>query len=264
MCIDQIINIIIGVCTLSASLIALFTLLEIKRQRKESNKPEPAIKSCLVHIYGMKFKNYYFPFNFSQELYKDENSIANAFLSDFYIELVNVGIRSAKNILVEWNFDFNKTLELIEKDNKDGLFKININSKLLEILFPLNEYKEFNMIENQMGSKCFDFLLNSTPESFDTIRLMFPRVVLKLYLIKLCLVFGYYKKDEKDKNLLSRIDPLDFPDLELKINYEDIAGVPYLKRFVLRINLVTFTNPMTTELKHLVGTLQIKADEVKN
>lgn len=72
------------------------------------------------------------------------------------------------------------------------------------------------------------------------------------------------QKRRKDKNLISRIDPLDFPDLELKINYEDIAGVPYLKRFVLRINLVTFTNPMTTELKHLVGTLQIKADEVKN
>ena len=59
----------------------------------------------MVHIYGKKFKTIV-SFNFSGT-YKDENWIANAFLSDFYIELVNVGIRSAK-YFAEWNFDLIK------------------------------------------------------------------------------------------------------------------------------------------------------------
>lgn len=96
MCTDQILSLLTGIGTLAASLIALFTLLEIKRQRKESNKPEPAIKSTLIGVYGIEFKDYYFPFNFSQS--NDTESESKNDIMDFRLDLVNVGIRSAKTL----------------------------------------------------------------------------------------------------------------------------------------------------------------------
>lgn len=259
MCIDQIISLIVGLGTLSASLIALLTLLEIKRQRKESNKPEPAIKSTLISVYGTEFKDYYFPFNFSQS--NDSGTESSNKIMDFRLDLVNVGIRSAKNIKVLWDFDFKKAIDNIESLNQDGLFKINLSNTRLEILFPKADYKEFNMIKNQLGEKQFDFLLNSTPESFNTIYLRIPIAVLKLYVIKLCLLFGYYKSD---KNIHpKKVEVGEFPKLVLIINYEDIAGVPYKKTFDFEIDLFSFADPMAIKLNHKIGELEIKANEVK-
>ncbi len=260
MCTDQIISFLTGIGTLAASLIALCTLLEIKRQRKESNKPEPAIKSTLISVYGMEFKDYYFPFNFSQSNDSDSETVND--IMDFRLDLVNVGIRSAKNIKVLWEFDFKKAIDFIETLNQDGLFKINLSDKRLEILFPKADYKEFNMIKNQLGEKQFDFLLNSTPESFDTIYLNIPIAVLKLYVIKLCLLLGYYKSDKSTQP--KKVQFGEFPKLILRINYEDIAGVPYKKTFNFDIDLFSFTDPMTTRLEHKVGKLIIKANELHN
>lgn len=259
MCTDQIISLLTGIGTLTASFIALFTLLEIKRQRKESNKPEPAIKSTLIGVYGMEFKDYYFPFNFSQS--NDTDSNLKHDIMDFRLDLVNVGIRSAKNIKVLWEFDFKNAIDCIETINQDGLFKINLSVKSLEILFPKADYKEYNMINNQLGEKQFDFLLNSTPESFDTIYLNIPIAVLKLYIIKLCLLLGYYKSDKSTQP--KKVEFGEFPKLILNINYEDIAGVPYKKTFDFDIDLFSFTDPMTTKLEHKIGELIIKANEVK-
>jgi len=71
-------------------------------------------------------------------------------MMDFRLDLVNVGIRSAKNIRVLWEFDFKNAIDCIETINQDGLFKINHGDKRLEILFPKADYKEFNMINNQL------------------------------------------------------------------------------------------------------------------
>ena len=259
MCTDQIINLITGFGTLAASLIALFTLLEIKRQRKESNKPEPAIKSTIMYVYGFEFQDYFFPFRFSHLNYSG-TEFKSDFL-DFRLELVNVGIRSAKNIKVKWEFDFKNAIDSIEKVNQDGLFKINLSEKKLEILFPKADYKEFNMINNQLGEKRFDFLLNSTPESFDTIYLTIPPSIMKLYVIKLSLLFGYYKTDKSTQHKI--VDFGDFPKLILNIEYEDIAGVPYKKIFDLKTDLLSFTNPMITKLEYKIGELIIESNEVK-
>ncbi len=256
---DNIINIITGIGTMTASLIALFTLFELKRQRKESNRSEPFVKSTFVFIYGLKAGEYYFPFCYSPKKL-DEEKIQDYSLTDwdFNLELVNVGFRSAKNIILNWNFSFKKAIDLIEKYNKDGLFKINLDDKVLDIIFVKSGYSQTDLFINQMNKQLFDFLLNSTSESFHSISLRFPIVVLELYSIYLCLIFGYYKNE---KSIMRKFDIPDFPVLKLLLQYKDIAGVQYSKNFNLNITCSSFSNPMITQLKEKIGAYEIKVAE---
>lgn len=257
---DQIINLISGLATLSASLIALFTLLEIKRQRKQSYKPEPVIKSSLIYVYSEKFKEYYFPFKISRELYKNENSIVNLSFSDFYLELVNVGISSAKNLSIKWDFDFNKAISTIESKNEDRLFLINYNTKSLEIKFPLDNYREVNVVKNQFEIINFDYLVNSTSNSFDVIPLRVPVAVMRLYLVYISLALEFYNINEKS----SKNGSLDnFPELSLNIRYEDISGNKYSKFFNVEFDFVSFMNPMDIKFKHETGTILVNIKEKK-
>lgn len=253
-CIEMLMNIIASIGTLIAALIALFTLLEIKMQRKESNKPELAIRGKLIFIYSIKYKDYYLPFLFSDsEIYSQEREEG---LSNCKLDVVNVGIRSAKNVKCEWEFDFESAIDSINRLDSDRLFDFNLCNQRLVVAMDKAGYKKYTMIENVFRIQQFDFILNSVTGSYDTVYLYIPTIVLEFFTIKHCLLSGYYKSDEISPSHTSDIE---FPKPIVKIYYEDISGIHYNKKYVFDVNLMSFTNPMNGSSERSVGELTIVA-----
>jgi hypothetical protein len=253
MSIKEIIELLTGIGTLGASFIALFTLLEIKRQRIEANKPELTLKSTSIHIYSYKYKKFNLPLIFVKKPLKENQIADRSLLSSLFIDLINVGIHSAKNIMVYWDFNFKTAIEQINLNNKNNLFMFNLRERVLFIDFLNGELKKTNNIELYKNKHSFGFLLSSSSGSFDTVHLNFPSVVLELFLIDIYL-----------KNSFDLIVPPKFPELKLNLEYEDIAGVHYSKKFSFDFDISFLCMPIFFDgPAHEVGQLEIKATEMK-
>lgn len=260
MCSAEVMNVVTGVSALSASLIALFTLCEIKRQRKEANKPDIAVRQKLVYVHGVRYNDFTLPFLFSESgepVAKPNDAVSNCSL-----DIVNFGIRSAKDIKLRWEFDFKGAINSIKEQDDEKIFNLELIGNILKVSMQLSGYKVSNLYMNQLRGVDVDFILNSTPDSFDTIYLQFPIIVLELYVISLCLSLGFYKSENVESPEKGELGQFRKPLLIME--YKDIGGVRYAKTFSFDIDMVLFDDPMKVMANQRVGELVITSKEMKS
>ena len=255
----ELIIILSGIGTFISSLIAIFTLIEVKRQRLALYKPDILIKSFFTSISKsplQKEKGELILFKTS-----DFNDYSNKYKelkfevgSKYKVE--NLGFGIAKNIKCEWNFDTKKAIKFIEKNisnrhklhfikelnlytledknNEDYRYasNANIRENTIDYISPINIQKHFHF--------------HTIPEI-----ITFTHYLYFLFELKLIGTSGknFHIFDYKDYK---------FPNPVLKISYKDLNGKKYKKKFKFKVSAISSQIGDISDLKKDFGYLQFE------
>lgn len=226
-----IIEILAAIGTFISALVALYTLLEIKKQRKSTYKPELFLDSFFFELATnpffveeeklMKFKNNV-KGNKKSKKRKDESIYVN-----YYLE--NLGFGFAKLIECKWEFDFEKAIKELKK-----IAPKNIEwSQILEYTsmnFENGNHDSFNY--NELKVQKIDFIAPDDKNSEKKSE-TFPHCIIKIYVYYLIFKHNLYFFEAKNfhyeyfKSL---------PNIKLKLSYKDLNGELYRKSLILEIN----------------------------
>lgn len=211
----EIISAVSGFAALLTAIIVFFTLIEMKRQRQSSYKPD------------LTFKPVHFSFSatFTDALQhkissKKINGDSNKAHYEPSTEIYNVGLGSAKNLCVTWRFDYQKAIKLIK--NAEGKFglTISLENMLLQIKDKVVTWIEITYDLRQD----IDYLLPASIAN-ETARLLIPSSY--VHLLSFYFIFHVYKNP--DENILFNF--ADFPELKMNTKFNDIGGKTYSKKY---------------------------------
>lgn len=123
----ELINVLSGIGTFISSIIAVYTLKEVIKQRLSTYKPEILIKSFVVYINKspLELKNeellQYYSTNFNE--YNNPENLENKYSVSCLYKVDNFGFGPAEKIRCTWKYDTEQALKLIEKElNEDYYF----------------------------------------------------------------------------------------------------------------------------------------------
>lgn len=214
---------------LSAALVALFTLLELSRQRKSAYKPD----LCVLKMYfdvkpGFIGQISNVPFTVDwvpQELTQPKTTYFTS------IRIVNVGFGAAKNIKAKWEFDFNSIIEevnqMAQKTFQD--FYLCQNEHQLSIASKgTNHYS----VNNKMDLFQIEYLLPSASQPNGHDIYLPPAYVL--------LVSAYLFLCVKEKRQFSEIR---VPIIKLALSYADIGKERHNSKHKLECRIIFMTSP---------------------
>lgn len=225
------VNLVLQVATvgsaIGAAASAIFTwrsAKEIKEQREAMYRPELAIDSCVVDIYGnlnlnaIATSKYKRVANFGWEVLNNE-------LSEFILlELQNIGLGSATSISFCWKFDYPLTFKIL-KEIDDSL-----------------TFKNRGMYIQVQGDGFNNFyypFMELVPLSVNTIPTLkklpigMPRIVLMQYLYYFALL---YKANNYDTRKYFTEDFKVMPKPVLELTYYDVVGKKHIKTFEFSIS----------------------------
>lgn len=218
--IDQWISLGTLILTFATTLIILFTLFEMSRQRKNSYKPHIVIPKQFIYA---KTKKDPFSDIWSLNSLKDISSKKLEKIKDYTISLYNLGLGPAKNIEMTWKFDEDiiKKIKKISKKN-DMLLVINKNFISVE-----SEKRNIYHAVNRNLEDHRDYLLpsNISKEGLECQIPLSYKALMSLYI----------HLSWRDDDALSNLNM--FP-LYLAIYYEDISGKKYVQKFSFEIEII--------------------------
>ncbi|MET4082846.1 hypothetical protein ABIB40_002810 [Pedobacter sp. UYP30] len=249
------------VATLVTALATFWTVLEVKKQRETSYRPEIYLGNQQINFYGLKWKDTFLPFSYSTEEIKEFNDMSCE--NYINIDLHNVGFGVAKAIEYEWSFDIQRVIESIDQVNHIGFFHVHYD-KILEISAPQIEFKFSHMVTNQLRKNTVNYILSSSIEKIAT-KINVPSCYIDLYLIFLSSALNYYsKKSETKKEVKTHnIELENFPQLKLKLAYKDLHGKSHSKSFGLRFSFNHLSSPENaTETRREYGQQLLVATEI--
>lgn len=224
MTIDQYVSIASSIGTVLAATIALFTLLEMRAQRKRSHQPDIIVDKKV-------FEQIPDPTSSNTSLWVEKiNSSLNPMkgqnvFKKFSLRIINVGLGTARNIEIEWDFDIKKIIETINSIEVDN--KILLSKGFLEA----NEGKTLVSTKNHF--KKTDFILPFSSENN-----VFECIVPLAYIY---LVSTLYKKHSFEGNGKSTISAFKFPKLHLEIKYSNIENDKFKRTFDIEIDPIMYT-----------------------
>ncbi|WP_214629718.1 hypothetical protein [Paenibacillus agaridevorans] len=212
-----------SLAALFSSLIALLTLFEMRAQRRNSLRPEIVIKRSYIYLFWEEEGKGDLPINW----YNNNDSARSKNSTQKYtLRIINIGLQTAKDLTVEWQYDINKFIDLIHKYNDDNLYRIEVSdSKWLNIKSKngdqginlkndLSEYLGF-MGTGKNDDEC---LYLDVPISLQT---------LISVLLSLC--------DSSNGKVLEYQ-----PEISLILQYKDISGKEYSKTIKLLFSVSAF------------------------
>lgn len=228
--IKEIIFIVSGIGTFSSAVVAMVTVLEIKKQRTSPYKPELILDS---------FVSFFFADNF---LSKDDNRIyqttkylennqkrlkeTDKNISIHYL-LKNIGFGSAKYINGYWNFDYKKASKVLRK-HVDEDFVVENDYSGFSIRNEKNDFWLF-FSKSDLGKDTIDFIL---PESQgengkgQTI----PNIITRAFTYYI--VFKYkIKVGVNEEHCYEEFEEL--PKPSFKLTYKDFNNKKHTKNFEL-------------------------------
>lgn len=104
MILSEIISLVSSIAALATSVIALFNVVELIKQRKQSVIPEVAFKEGTFHIYNAS--NSPIPLKWvGTNMYNYDSD------NPFQFECFNIGIGSCKKVKLTWSYDVERFIE---------------------------------------------------------------------------------------------------------------------------------------------------------
>lgn len=232
----DLIEIIAGLGTFISALIALFTLIEVKKQRQSTYKPELVIKSFIIAPSKSPLR-----LNLDELLaYKvsDFNDYSSNFnevpfqITPIY-RVDNFGFGIAKNVKCTWKFDIKKAISLIEKA-LDNSYRINNhhNYYFLEHL----KKQEFHYSSNQqINSDDTDYIAPISIQKNHDYHSV-PGIIIFSHL--LYLIFKEKLQGENPKQFyVFEFD--EFPKPCIYIEYFDLNNKKYSKTMTFEVAAVS-------------------------
>lgn len=224
------INIAIASIAFITSIIALFTINEMRKQRIHSYFPDLNMANFKFYLY----KGDYDSREDSIILYcyknkKELNEPINGY-NELTIGINNIGFGVAKNIKWSWNFNIDLAQQEICKNTK---IKWILENDYLGVKYnKLNIDWYFNINSDNIGGNA-NFIL---PYSYENkaIEIVIPEYFIFLYWLYVVSLL----EDETLKTL-----DLNFPPLELNLNYTDIHSNNLTKVFFIELHFDIFRSP---------------------
>ncbi|SRR6266487_6223810 len=215
-------------------LLVLFTLLEMRNQRKAAQKPDLLISESSIYVHTSNFPDSSrsgspIPraWSRSKEL-KASMDYPNP-LGVSIITLYNVGFGVAKNITLTWTSDYDKTIQqlkdyfyrnsipIIIQVNNDGVTVIEEEPPKSEVGFVIGSY-----------SASHDFLM---PVSITSEGLVtdVPNIFVELVSLYFYSLQHHFKQKLLSKREIPDLE-IDKPTLELELHYDDMENYHYSRK----------------------------------
>ncbi|MCC6372302.1 MAG: hypothetical protein IT236_14965 [Bacteroidia bacterium] len=234
---SEIINLLAGIGTFISALIALFTLLEVKKQRLSMYKPEILIKSFILSISKS-------PLLKKEELLEYRVIDFNDNSNNYYqtklepspnYKLDNFGFGIAKNIVCKWEFESDIAIEMIKKIFPNNYTFRTISELNIYFLKKLDNEEFHFSINSDIDNQTIDFIAPINQQKHYHFHAI-PSVIIYTHYL-----FLIFKKDLLTENCANFrfFEFENFPRPILKIEYSDINNKKYKKTFKFRITAVS-------------------------
>lgn len=218
-----------GIGVFITSVVTLFTLFVLIRQRKDSFRPRVIFGDRLNAICRSEDDNVLK--TKWEDAYPDEVEK----VIDFAFELLNVGVGIAENVIVSESFSINKAIKFIKKIDVENEFSFQEIDDTIEIRTSFDD--SFTIV-----------YLDNTPRELGTFIKIQQDKPQKYVFTDTCLVFlscfNYLR------NKYDRFMSLDkFPNYYYNIQYEDIEGKKYKSKYECKISSIIIDNYTFTFIK---------------
>ena len=235
----ELILILSGIGTFISSIIAIFTLTEVKKQRLSLYKPEILLKTFLVTISKSPLVKesgellYYKVSNFN-DYSNNYNDIQFEVFPKYKVE--NLGLGIAKNITCKWSFDVKAAIKEIEKIMPNNLsFDYHKDLNLYFLQNNLNE--EFHYSSNaDIHKQNIDYISPIKIQQhfhFHSI----PDIIIFTHILFLLLKNDLIEETGKDFHIFS-FDKYKFPEPTLHIEYRDLNNKKHSNKFNFKLDAV--------------------------
>jgi hypothetical protein len=226
------INIIASVGTFLSALIAAYTIIEVRKQRRSSYKPELFLDSFCYFasnnplLYHELVMYRVSPFN---EIFEGKNENPKRISVNYKLE--NLGFGIAKSVECQWEFDYKKAIEIIEDQLPDGYYL----NRVLDDYISLEHVSKSIYISfylKDLEKQAFDFVRPASVGE-NKKHLAIPNIIIDCYLI--VLILKYQLLENTCKNY--RYEEFeDFPKVTLNLKYKDLQNKVYKKKLSLNIS----------------------------
>ena len=256
------ISILAGIGTFIASIVAVFTLVEVKKQRLAIYQPEVLIKSFLIAISKsplLKESNELLEYKTLDFNDHSKNFDGTKFsVSTNYI-VNNLGFGVASNVKCKWNFDYAKSIKLIEKVMPQR-YSFSYYESLKTYFLNNMHNEEFQLSFNvNMEAVYIDYIAPISVEKHYHEHSI-PRAITLCHYLYLLFVLGLNGRAGENFNHLD-FSEYKFPTPKLEIEYFDINGKKYRRTFTFKVFAVTTQIDEKLDLTKEFGYLTF---EVKN
>ena len=226
--------IINSISTLIVALIAIFTLIEVYKQRKSSYKPELIIEHQNFKL--IKYTEFEIPVIWMNRIEQFDivsKNEANPMFSDegFKIPVHNIGLGTAKNIQITFSTDLKKTINKINKLDVNKNIKIEFENSSFISFEPKKEnyflYKGITFNFQNEFKISIDYILPSQIEKEAT------NINVPMHYLYLCsiLIYLWNKSETKDKGFI------ELPILNMLIEYRDIGNKRYKRKLSISFEI---------------------------
>ncbi|MBI2004454.1 hypothetical protein HYS72_03255 [Candidatus Pacearchaeota archaeon] len=222
----QTISLIVNVVV---SLILLWTLFEMRNQRKSMYMPELLIKNHAFKIRKKKDLKFSWEFNIPSS-------------SNFLLSITNVGFGIAKNINLGYSYDVDKFVRLIRELDTRNLFNLKKEDAWIKL--------EGNKLKSLINLKCLAYFDNFLKNNED-MKISLPYSYQQLFSIMV-----FLSLQSSSENFSKYINMI--PKLKLKINYQDIGERKITKKYVLNMKMFMFDKSSNENYIMCEGLLKAK------
>ncbi|MBM9578646.1 hypothetical protein JWG45_15985 [Leptospira sp. 201903070] len=228
----EIIIILSSIGTFLSALFAVWTIVEIKKQRESAYRPEIMLDSFLAHLFWDRAlsDDSFFYYKIDKIKQNNEGEILNR-PRKIYIDYIlqNIGLGTAKYIKCNWVYDIQKALNIlssvlpteleIENDGEESYLIRNTNNGSIQYLSFFQE-----------GVQSIDYILPETLGRHGKGEVL-PEIVANILTYYLVYKYKLYLKETISNSL---DDFAEFPTLSVFIEYLDVANKVYYKEFALK------------------------------
>lgn len=216
------VSLLSSIGVLLTALVALATLLELKRQRKASYRPE----------IGLSTERYILVINELDKglfniVWRDSENIED---SHPFLNIVNIGLGLAKNIKISWDYDVEKHIEIINKLKKD--IELDIDVYIEDGLLKIKGKEKQYFISLDEADSELGYIVNNKDGNGGR-QLFIPHIIMKVLPL---LTWVYQKTYKEDIIFNSKLD-----SIEIRIDYKDIGGGRHQYKYDLKINICQYS-----------------------
>ena len=234
------IQVLANIGTFISSLVAIFTIYEMKKQREGSLRPDIVVEN-ISNIYINENNNNDsisiapYTWRIDKKDQPPEKEIKSFIEGTFDFKLYNIGLEVAKNINITWNFDIEYFVTFLAKYQSEDFkfyFDDDYNSDLL-LLADSGLIRMDGLNHNYY----FEYMRNYDNNIMKVDFCLIYNKLVSFWLFMKC------KNELENKDEIVQLfeEFKNLPKLEMHIKYSDISNKIYHKTYVFDYSIICFT-----------------------
>jgi hypothetical protein len=252
MTIEQIVGILGQIATWVTVALVFFTLREMEKQRRSSQKPELIIPN--MPIFGYANNNDIFIATHWTDEEIQSNEIE--FRKRPHFLIYNIGAGAAKEIKIKWGFDLLDTVKSIQDYCYRNSIPVVVSTQKDALQVEFKESKSYMSINASLNAEHAYLMPASVTSQGLESSLPFTFLELLSILIFLDMHKTHKKKSEKAIFPVAVEESrFELPQLSCEVSYVDIGGEKYSKKFDVTFQPFVLTFP--SEKAELKGNQQV-------